>query len=108
MLGGDKNVKAWKWLVGVIVFVCSIMLANGQTDIDITPEAPPGISDALKKIAGWALWIFVLIGLVSVVYGVFRLYSGDRRAGIMYIVGGVVVVAVAYNINSIVSSLVSP
>jgi hypothetical protein len=89
----------------VIVFLVISKVASAGATITVTPTPPPGVSDALTKIAGWFLWAFMLLGGLSVVYGVVKLYSGDKRSGALYIVGGLVLVAVVVNLSRIVSSI---
>ncbi len=100
--------RAFWVVVGVVCGIIStIKRITAQEVPTITPQAPPGVGSALVKLAGWIFWIFILVGMVSVGYGVVKLYSGDRRAGLMYTIGGIVAIIVSLNINSLVSSLTS-
>jgi magnesium-transporting ATPase (P-type) len=57
----------------------ALLLAIGQTataQIDIRPEAPPGLGEKISMFLGWVYWLAIVASVAGVIVGAVMLWIG--------------------------------
>ena len=101
--------KARTWIATLALVVLQLaapLAATAQVNLTVTPQAPPEVESALSKGLGIASLVVIAAGILALLWGGFKLATGQEGAG-KFLVGGAIALVIGININGIVAWLTS-
>jgi magnesium-transporting ATPase (P-type) len=85
----------------------ALLLAIGQTataQIDIRPEAPPGLGEKISMFLGWVYWLAIVASVAGVIVGAVMLWVG-RDNGRQLLIFALISLAILASLGALLNAI---
>jgi magnesium-transporting ATPase (P-type) len=85
----------------------ALLLAIGQTataQIDIKPEAPPGLGEKISMFLGWVYWLAIVASVAGVIVGAVMLWVG-RDNGRQLLIFALISLAILASLGALLNAI---